>query len=131
MKHIVVLGHATCGGIKAFANKATPLSKGNFIGKWVSLVEPAEAKAAIRRTGLPDPPGARDGEPEYREPDDLPLHPGAGEGGQHDDLHGAHFGVATGELKIPSDPATGDFVPASWTGAAPGAGGPSALIDCT
>src|SRR6266849_2492386 len=32
IKHIVVLGHARCGGIRAFAEDAAPLSPGDFIG---------------------------------------------------------------------------------------------------
>src|ERR1700750_1939333 len=33
VKHIVVLGHAHCGGIRAYAEpSATPLSPGDFIG---------------------------------------------------------------------------------------------------
>lgn len=43
VKHIVVLGHARCGGVRAFAGGAEPLSPGDFIGKWVSLLEPAAA----------------------------------------------------------------------------------------
>src|SRR5258708_1160268 len=41
VKHIVVLGHARCGGIRAFADGAAPLSPGDFIGKWMSLIAPA------------------------------------------------------------------------------------------
>ena len=41
VKHIVVLGHARCGGIRAFADRSAPLSPGDFIGKWMSLVTPA------------------------------------------------------------------------------------------
>src|SRR3954451_19706017 len=41
VKHIVVLGHARCGGIRAFADDAAPLSPGDFIGKWISLIRPA------------------------------------------------------------------------------------------
>lgn len=44
VKHIVVLGHARCGGIRAFAAQETPLSAGNFIGKWMSLIAPAAEK---------------------------------------------------------------------------------------
>ena len=33
VKHIVVLGHARCGGIRAFAEEAAPLSPGDFIGQ--------------------------------------------------------------------------------------------------
>ncbi len=35
VKHIVVLGHAQCGGIRAFAEEGEPLSPGDFIGKWM------------------------------------------------------------------------------------------------
>src|ERR1700756_3270235 len=45
VKHIVVLGHARCGGVKAFAEKAEPLSPGDFIGNWMRLMAPAAEKA--------------------------------------------------------------------------------------
>jgi carbonic anhydrase len=44
VKHIVVLGHARCGGIRAFADATAPLSPGDFIGKWMSLIAPAAAR---------------------------------------------------------------------------------------
>lgn len=45
IKHIVVMGHGSCGGIAAFRQKMTgqagePLSAGNFVGKWTLLLEP-------------------------------------------------------------------------------------------
>lgn len=43
VKHIVVLGHARCGGIRAFAEQIEPLSPGDFIGKWMELIAPAAA----------------------------------------------------------------------------------------
>src|SRR5690349_24636656 len=33
VKHIVVLGHAFCGGIRAFADEQEPLSPGDYIGR--------------------------------------------------------------------------------------------------
>src|SRR3984957_8462843 len=43
IKHIVVLGHAQCGGIRAFIDDIEPLSPGDFIGKWMSMfVKPGE-----------------------------------------------------------------------------------------
>ena len=112
VKHIVVLGHATCGGIKAYANRAEPLSPGNFIGKWVSLVAPAEAKAGDSSA------------PEYltrlehamvsQSLENLKTFPFVQEaieaGVLH--LHGAHFGIANGQLLV-RDPQTGDFHPAA------------------
>jgi carbonic anhydrase len=43
VKNIVVLGHARCGGIRAYAEQAEPLSPGDFIGNWMALIEPAAA----------------------------------------------------------------------------------------
>ena len=37
VKHIVVLGHARCGGIRTFAERGEPLSPGDFIGNWMEL----------------------------------------------------------------------------------------------
>src|SRR5882757_9191178 len=48
VKHIVVLGHARCGGVRAFAEGSAPLSPGDFIGKWMSLIAPAAEKVGSR-----------------------------------------------------------------------------------
>jgi carbonic anhydrase len=49
VKHIVVMGHARCGGIRAFADDAQePLSPGDFIGKWIKLISPAAEKTGGR-----------------------------------------------------------------------------------
>ena len=43
VKHIVVLGHAQCGGIRAFIDQIQPLSPGDFIGKWMQMfIKPGE-----------------------------------------------------------------------------------------
>jgi len=42
--HIVVMGHAMCGGIKALLDGAPPEPSG-FIGQWVRLAEPALRRA--------------------------------------------------------------------------------------
>jgi len=49
VKHIVVLGHARCGGVRAFAERAEPLSPSDFVGKWMELLAPAAATVAHER----------------------------------------------------------------------------------
>ena len=42
VKNIVVMGHGRCGGINAALNAGhAPLSPGDFIGRWMSLIAPA------------------------------------------------------------------------------------------
>src|SRR5437762_7146444 len=50
VKHIVILGHAHCGGIRAYAEDAEPISPGDFIGRWMSLMAPAAEKVGARGT---------------------------------------------------------------------------------
>jgi len=48
VKHIVVLGHGRCGGVRAFAERDEPLSPGDFIGKWMELLAPVAAAIGPR-----------------------------------------------------------------------------------
>lgn len=65
VEHIVVLGHARCGGVRAFAEGEVdpytrPLSAGDFIGKWVRLIAPAYARAGAAPVGGMSDAGAFD-----------------------------------------------------------------------
>lgn len=42
--HIIVLGHARCGGIRSLMEGASGCSGGTFIGAWVKIAAPARAK---------------------------------------------------------------------------------------
>lgn len=47
IRHIVVMGHGRCGGIAAaLKENPEPLSPGDFIGKWISLLEGPVAECA-------------------------------------------------------------------------------------
>ncbi|MFZ4541481.1 MAG: carbonic anhydrase [Rickettsiales bacterium] len=48
VKTIVVMGHGQCGGISAVVTDMNPLSKGDFIGKWM-----AEVKEVVDTVALP------------------------------------------------------------------------------
>ena len=113
VKHIVVLGHALCGGIRAFADEQAPLSPGDFIGRWMSQIAPAAKSLGAECR--------QDGEKYLRRLEfasvalslqNLMTFPCVRilvERGKLA-LHGAYFGIATGGLLI-RDPATGNFEP--------------------
>jgi carbonic anhydrase len=111
VKHIVVLGHAQCGGIRAYAEEAAPLSPGDFIGHWMALIEPA-AKAVGPRGNMPFDEYITKLEQAsvVATIDNLMTFPCVKilvERGKLT-LHGAYFGVATGRLSV-RNPATGVF----------------------
>jgi carbonic anhydrase len=113
VKHIVVLGHARCGGIGAFANEAEPLSPGDFIGRWMNLIAPAAERLGPekgdRATYLAKLELAAV-ENSLRNLMTFPCIRILVERGKLQ-LHGAYFGVATGMLLL-RDPDTGMFEPA-------------------
>jgi carbonic anhydrase len=113
VKHIVVLGHAHCGGVKAFAENAAPLSPGDFIGHWMRLMAPAVEKA-----GAPGGLSRTDYLVRLEQAnianslDNLLTFPRLRKLIERGEVatHGAYFGVATGELSVRND-ATGEFMP--------------------
>jgi carbonic anhydrase len=111
VKHIVVLGHARCGGIRAYAEEAAPLSPGDFIGHWMALIEPA-AKAVGPRGDMPfdEYVGKLELASVVTTLGNLMTFPCVKiltERGKLT-LHGAYFGVATGRLSVLNS-ATGAF----------------------
>jgi carbonic anhydrase len=113
VKHIVVLGHAQCGGVRAFAEDAEPLSPGDFIGKWMSLMAPAAEKVGPRGDlPMDDYLALLEQANVALSLENLLTFPRLRERFARGEmmLHGAYFGVATGRLSV-RDSATGEFRP--------------------
>ena len=114
VKDIVVLGHARCGGIRAYAEQSEPLSPGDFIGNWMALIEPAAAEAgrAAAQESQADYLARLEQASIRHTLKNLMTFPCISilvERGRLI-LHGAYFGVATGELSV-LDGASGQFRP--------------------
>ena len=114
--HIVVMGHAQCGGIRAFAlgemGAFTPLSEANFIAKWKSLIKPAAERIgppvgdfdhyceSLSHASIIQGLANLRTYPWLRAREEMGLLT----------LHGAYFGVANGHMTA-LDQARGTFVP--------------------
>jgi carbonic anhydrase len=111
IKHIVVLGHAQCGGIRAFIDKIAPLSPGDFIGRWMSMfIKPGERVGQRDQETMADFTTRIEKAAVFRSLEYLMTFPfvrtPAERGELH--LHGAYFGVAEGSLFV-LDKATKEF----------------------
>jgi carbonic anhydrase len=111
VKHIVVLGHAQCGGIKALVQDTAPLSPGDFIGNWMSLLQP-ELEATPRRKdeALHEFITRIEKKAVGRSLENLMTFPCVNILVERSKLalHGAYFGVARGSLSV-MDRTTGEF----------------------
>ena len=110
--NLIVLGHGRCGGIRAALNPGHALAQGDFIGKWMSMLEPvteqvatytfltpAERETALERLSVRNSIKNLRSFPYIKEKEQ--------EGTLK--LHGAWFDVSTAELWVMSGD-TGDFI---------------------
>jgi len=115
VKHIVVLGHSSCGGIRACVDHdATRQTEAEFIANWMSMLDPArerilatspggspaELRVALEREGVKVSLA------------NLRTFPCVQtlEGRGRLAMHGAYFDIATGQLSVLNE-ATDTFVP--------------------
>jgi len=116
VEYVVVMGHAGCGGVRAFVRGEAnaghePLSPGDFIGKWISLINTAAARIEpgaplddyIERLALASI---------VQGLANLRTFPWIAEREQQGKLglHGAYFGIPTGAL-LALDGVSGRFEP--------------------
>ena len=103
IKHIVVLGHAQCGGIRAFVDKIEPLSPGDFIGKWMAMfMKPGEVVEQRSHETMQDFVVRIEKAAVFRSLENLLTFPFVRTRVEQGDLllHGAYFGVAEGSLFV-------------------------------
>lgn len=118
VEHIVVMGHESCGGVKAYADNEAdpylrPLSPGDFIGAWIKLIAPAAQRLGPPPAN-PDAPyierlAFQSIQQSIENLRTFPCIRTLEEKGRLS-IHGAYFGVADGRLLAFDEP-RGNFVP--------------------
>lgn len=111
VRHIVVLGHARCGGIRAALSGAHLEGGSGFVDAWMTIIGKARSKVLSERPE--DPQGALEREAIKVSVANLRSFPyvAAREAAGQLRLHGALFGIDSGEMLV-LDETTGAFAPA-------------------
>lgn len=101
VRHIVILGHAQCGGITASLSGSDLGQKGHsFVDKWVGIID--DAREAVLASNTDDPQHALELETVKVSLANLRTFPFIVEREKAGllKLHGAYFGIAEGELHV-------------------------------
>jgi carbonic anhydrase len=111
VRHLIVLGHALCGGVRALLEGMPPGTE-DFVANWMGIAREARARV-LRCDPMPDEARQQAGEHEtvrlsLRNLMTFPWIREAVEGGRLS-LHGGHFGIPTGTLTMLDE--AGAFVP--------------------
>lgn len=114
VKHIIVLGHSGCGGVKAsLEQNAARESEARFITNWMSILDEPRQEIAARMADRPLPEQRRALEQEGIKASltNLRSFPCVRtlEGRSRLNLAGAYFNVSSGELMVLNQ-GTGEFV---------------------
>lgn len=108
VRHIVVLGHARCGGIKAALSGAQLTGGGGFVDAWMTIVGEARSRVLVDRPS--DPQAALEREAIKISLNNLRSFPYVAEREAAGTLrlHGALFAIEDGKLHV-LDEAAGVF----------------------
>lgn len=114
VKHILVMGHSGCGGIKAALNqRAAQQTEARFITRWMSMLDDAKLRVVAKHQGTPDADLSGELEQEGVKVSiaNLRTFPFVKEQESKGRLsiYGAHFDIMSGQLKVLNQ-ATGGFV---------------------
>ena len=118
VEHIVVLGHAHCGGIRALMDKESGEGSGSFIDRWMSIAEPVrQSLACVPGAGREERYAACERHAVAHSLRNLMSYPWIQS--RVDDgslsLHGWHYDLAGGALSI-LDAESEEFQPAGSAG---------------
>lgn len=115
VRHIVVMGHSSCGGVRACVeHDATQQTEAEFIANWMSMLD--SARDRVLASGPAKPLGELRRELELEgvkvSLDNLRTFPCVQqlEGKGRLALHGAYFDISSGQLSVLNE-ATNTFVP--------------------
>ena len=119
VQHLVVLGHALCGGVRALLEGMPPGTE-DFVAGWMGIAREARDRVLLRCEGVSDDARHEAGEQEMvrlslKNLMTFPWIRGAVEAGRLR-LHGGHFGIPRRTLRRPSrrtglGPAAGRVAP--------------------
>jgi carbonic anhydrase len=111
VRHIVVLGHAGCGGVAAFARGRSDLSAKNHTGRWIAGLEDAQRAFSATERTRPDYNALLERASIAASLRNLRSYTFVEDAVQAGKLtlHGAHFDIVTGDLAL-YDKHADDFV---------------------
>lgn len=105
VKHIIIMGHSSCGGVKACLDEHAAIqTEAHFISNWMSLLDDARADVLAKHEGRPqvEKQAALERAGVQASINNLRTFPFVAE--QEDkgrlSLHGAHFDIGTGSLSV-------------------------------
>jgi carbonic anhydrase len=115
VKHIVVIGHSGCGGVRAcIDHDATQQTEAEFIANWMSMLDGARDKLLAENSArsIPELRANLEREGVKVSLANLRTFPCVQilEGKGRLNLHGAYFDISTGQLSVLNE-ATNAFVP--------------------
>jgi len=103
VQHIVVLGHELCGGVRALLEGMPPGTE-DFVAGWMGIAREARDRVRLRCEGVSDEERQEAGEQEgvRLSLENLLTFPWIREAVEAGRLrlHGAHFGIPSGELRL-------------------------------